>query len=71
MYQNGYLFYSWYQRNTSKGTVGVLVIPLWLCTVLLFPDPSLHFLAAQGEIAKIKEEIDKGLHKIWSQFIIW
>jgi hypothetical protein len=31
-------------------------------TVLFFntSDPSLHFLAAQGEIAKIKEEIDKG-----------
>ena len=71
MYQNGYLFCSWYQRNTSKGTVGVLVTPVWLYTVLLFPDPSLHFLAAQGEIAKIKEEIDKGLHEIWSQFIIW
>ncbi|KAL9982187.1 hypothetical protein ACROYT_G010998 [Oculina patagonica] len=25
--------------------------------------PSLHFLAAQGEIAKIKEEIDKGVFK--------
>lgn len=30
-------------------------------------DPSLHFLAAQGEVAKIKEEIDKGI--IYSQFI--
>ena len=28
---------------------------------LVFSDPSLHFLAAQGEIAKIKEEIDKGV----------
>lgn len=27
----------------------------------MFPDPSLHFLAARGEIAKIKEEIDKGV----------
>ena len=27
----------------------------------MFSDPSLHFLAAQGEIAKIKEEIDKGV----------
>lgn len=31
--------------------------------LLLFLDPSLHFLAAQGEIAKIKEEIDKGVFK--------
>ena len=28
----------------------------------MFLDPSLHFLAAQGEIAKIKEEIDRGMH---------
>jgi len=29
--------------------------------MLLFLDPSIHFLAAQGEITKIKEEIDKGM----------
>ena len=33
---------------------------LFLSSSFSFSDPSLHFLAAQGEIAKIKEEIDKG-----------
>lgn len=36
---------------------------------LMFSDPSLHFLAAQGEIAKIKEEIDKGVFKYGSNII--
>ena len=33
---------------------------LFLSSSFSFSDPSLHFLVAQGEIAKIKEEIDKG-----------
>ena len=33
---------------------------LFLSSSFSISDPSLHFLAAQGEIAKIKEEIDKG-----------
>ena len=32
-----------------------------LTFLLFFLDPSIHFLAAQGEIAKIKEEIDRGM----------
>ena len=32
---------------------------------MFFLDPSLHFLAAQGEIAKIKDEIDKGVFSKW------
>ena len=34
----------------------------------MFLDPSLHFLAAQGEIAKIKEEIDKGVSNFNKHF---